>query len=276
MSPARHIHIEPPRGWSRFSLRELWEFKDLFLILTLRDVALRYKQTVLGLVWVVLQPLAAAVIFAVIFGRLARLPSDGLPYLPFVFAGTVPWNLFAQGIQRAGVSLIGDSNLISKVYFPRVMIPAASLTAVLADFGVGLAIMVALMAFYRIAPSGNLLLLPLMVILLLGLALGVALLLSALNVYYRDFVHATPFVLQVWLYASPVVYSSKLVPSRWRPLFALNPMVGIIDGFRWSFFGGGEGFPWLSAALSVVVGVLLLGIGVAVFGRVERRFADVV
>jgi lipopolysaccharide transport system permease protein len=276
MAVARHVHIEPPRGWSRFSMRELWDFRDLFLILTLRDVALRYKQTVLGVIWVVLQPLAAAAIFAVVFGRLARLPSDGLPYLPFVFAGTVPWNLFAQGIQRAGVSLIGDSNLISKVYFPRVMVPAASLTAVLADFSVGLVIMAALMAFYGIAPSANLLLLPVMVVMLLGIATGAALLLSALNVYYRDFVHATPFLLQVWLYASPVVYSSRLVPSRWRPVFALNPMVGIIDGFRWSFFGSGEGFPWLSTGLSAVVGLLLFGAGVAVFGRVERRFADVV
>jgi lipopolysaccharide transport system permease protein len=258
------------------SPRELWEFRDLFFILASRDVALRYKQTVLGLAWVVIQPVTAAVVFAVIFGRLAKLPSDGVPYFPFVFAGTVPWNFFASGVQRASVSLIGDANLISKVYFPRVIVPAASLTAVLADFGVGLAILASVLALFRIAPLANLLLIPLFVFLVFTAALGMALLLAGLNVHYRDFIHATPFVLQVWLYASPVVYSSNLLPPRWRPLFALNPLVGIIDGFRWSLFGSGQGFPWLSVGLSAAVGLALLGLGVAVFARVERRFADVV
>jgi lipopolysaccharide transport system permease protein len=254
----------------------MWEFRDLFLILAMRDVALRYKQTVLGLVWVVLQPLVAAVIFAVIFGRLAHLPSDGVPYFPFVFAGTVPWNLFANGVARASVSLIGDANLISKVYFPRVIVPAASLTAVLADFAVGLTILGAILGVYRVVPSANLFLLPFVVLLVFTLGLGIALILSALNVYYRDFVHATPFVLQVWLYASPVVYSSSIVPARWRPLFAVNPLVGIIDGFRWSLFGSGQGFPWTSVGLSVALATVLLALGLGVFGRVERRFADVI
>ncbi len=256
-------------------LGNLWHYRDLIVILTSRDVKLRYKQTALGIVWVILQPLIAALIFAVIFGRYAKLPSSGLPYLPFVFAGMLPWNLFAGALQRAGNSLISNSKLISKVYFPRMAIPVASSIAVLVDFFVALVVMLILLPLYGIPFSANLLLLPLLLVLTLVLAVGVSLFLSALNVYYRDFMYALPFVIQVWMYASPVVYSADLIPGPLRPFFAINPLVGVIDGFRWSLLGLGD-FPVTSLLISVVLGVILFVLGALVFQRVERNFADVI
>jgi lipopolysaccharide transport system permease protein len=267
--------VQPSRGWWVFPIGEAWRFRDLFLLLVRRDVALRYKQTVLGLIWVVLQPLLASTIFAVIFGRLARIPSDGVPYLPFVFAALVPWTLFSQGVQRAGVSVIGDANLVGKVYFPRVLLPAASVGAVLADVLVALGTLAVVAAVSGVAFTPRLLALPLALLLTLGLTLGVGLLVAALNVYYRDFVHAMPFVLQIGLYASPVVYSSRLVPERWRAFFGINPLVGVIDFFRWLWLPTG-GFPWPSVVASTLVSALLLFAGLLVFHRIERRFADVI
>ncbi len=262
-------------GWAALELGNLWRYRDLIVILTTRDVKLRYKQTALGVVWVILQPLVAALIFAVIFGRYAKLPSSGLPYLPFVFAGMLPWNLFAGALQRAGNSLISDSKLISKVYFPRMAIPVASSIAVLVDFFVALVVMLVLLPLYGIPFSLNLLLLPFLLALTLVLAIGVSLFLSALNVYYRDFMYALPFVIQVWMYASPVVYSADLIPGPLHSVFAVNPMVGVIDGFRWALLGLGD-FPALSLLISVVLGAILFVLGALVFQRVERNFADVI
>ncbi len=256
-------------------LGDLWRYRDLIVILITRDVKLRYKQTALGIVWVILQPLVAALIFAVIFGRYAKLPSAGVAYLPFVFAGMLPWNLFAGSLQRAGNSLISDSKLISKVYFPRMVIPVSSSIAVLVDFFVALVVMLVLLPIYAIPFSLNLLLLPFLLVLTLALAIGVSLFLSALNVYYRDFMYALPFLVQVWMYASPVVYSADLIPGALKGVFAINPMVGVIDGFRWALLSLGD-FPALSLLISVVMSVVLFILGALVFQRVERNFADVI
>lgn len=270
-----HIRIQPAKGWAALDLGDLWRYRDLISILMMRDVRLRYKQTALGIIWVILQPLVSSLIFAVIFGRFAGLPSDGIPYLPFVFAGMLPWNLFAGALQRAGNSLVADSRLISKVYFPRMAIPVASTGAVLVDFAVALIIMVALLVIYGIAFTPNLLLLPFLLALTLLISIGVSLLFSALNVYYRDFSYALPFLVQVWMYASPVVYSADIISGPLRYLYALNPMVGIINGFRFALLGTG-GFPTFDLAVSAIAGIVVFVIGALVFQRVERSFADVI
>ncbi len=271
----RHIQIKPARGWAALDLKELLQFRDLLVILTMRDVKLRYKQTALGVVWVILQPLVASLIFAVIFGRFANLPSDGIPYLLFVFAGMLPWNLFAGALQRAGNSLVGDSKLISKVYFPRMTIPIASSAAVLVDFAVALAVMLVLLLVQDWPLTWNIVLLPVLVIMLLLISVGVSLFISALNVYYRDFMYALPFVVQVWMYASPVVYSGDLIPEIVKPFYAINPLVGIIEGFRWALLGTGD-FPAGSLLISLVIGIVLFVAGGLVFQRVEQNFADVI
>ena len=271
----QRIRIQPANSWEGLHLSEVWSFRDLILILMMRDIKLRYKQTALGVIWVVLQPLTASMIFAIIFGRFANLPSDGTPYLLYVFAGLLPWNLFAGALQRAGNSLISDARLISKVYFPRLIIPVASAAAVLVDFVVGVAVMVALLAFYAVPITVNFLALPLVLTIAFLLAVGVSLFFSALNVYYRDFMYALPFFVQIWMYASPVVYSVSLIPGSLRFVYALNPMVGVIDGFRWSLLGTGE-FPLLSLSVSFGFALLVFVAGALVFQRVERSFADVV
>lgn len=270
-----HIHIQPARGWAALELGQLWGFRDLLYMLALRDIKLRYKQTVLGITWVILQPLIASLIFAVIFGRFANLPSDNMPYLLFVYAGMLPWNLFSGALQRAGNSLIVDSRLISKVYFPRITIPIASTLAVLLDTVVAFIVMVGLILVYHVPLSLNLFALPLLFLLTLLISIGVSLFFSALNVYYRDFMFALPFLIQVWMYASPVVYSTKLIPSAFKLFYIINPMVGIIEGFRWSLLGQGD-FPALSIGVSVIISLILFIGGAYVFQRVERNFADVI
>lgn len=265
--------IRPRTGFSALDLRELWAYRDLLLLLAGRDVRLRYRQTALGVVWVVLQPLAAALIFAAIFGRLAAMPSDGSPYLLFAFAGLLPWNLVSGTIQRASASLIGESRLISKVYFPRLLIPLSSTGAVLIDFAVTLAVMAALLAIYRVPLTSQLAALPLLLVLACALATGIGLWVSALNVRYRDFMYAVPFLVQLWLYASPIAYAESLVPLRYRPLFRLNPMVGVVDGFRWSLLGKPSA-DWSAVGIAAVASAVLLGSGAYVFRRVERGFAD--
>ncbi len=274
-SQTRHVEIKPSSGWAALQLKDLWQFRDLLVILMMRDVKLRYKQTALGVVWVILQPLIASLIFAIIFGRFAGLPSSGVPYLLFVYAGMLPWNLFAGALQRAGNSLVGDSKLISKVYFPRMVIPVASSAAVLVDFGVALVVMFALLLIEQWQLTPNVLAVPFLLVLLLVISIGVSLFISALNVYYRDFMYALPFVIQVWMYASPVVYSADLIPNLVKPFYAINPLVGIIDGFRWALLGIGD-FPAVSLALSLVIAIVLFVAGGLVFQRVEQNFADVI
>ncbi len=270
--PLPKVVIEPTGG--AFEWLELWRSRDLFLILAERDIRLRYRQTALGVIWVILQPLATALIFAAIFGLFAKLPSDGQPYLLFVFAAMLPWNLFSAGVQRAGNSLITDARLITKIYFPRPVIPIASVSAVLLDFAVAGLVMLVLMLVYGTPFSPALLALPPLVVVTLAITVGMSLFFSALNVYYRDFSYALPFVIQAWIYVSPVVYASSIVPDRWRLLYGLNPLVGVIDGFRWAILGGPV--PMATLVESVVIATLMLVVGAFVFKRVERSFADVI
>jgi lipopolysaccharide transport system permease protein len=269
------IRIEPPGKLGDLNLREIWAFRDLVAILTMRDVKLRYKQTVLGVAWVILQPLVAALIFAIVFGWFAKFPSQGVAYLPFVFAGLLPWGLFAGAVQRAGNSLITDSKLITKVYFPRMVIPLSSVISVCIDFVVSFIVMVALLVLYRIPLTWQLLSLPFIIAVTILIASGVSLYISALNVYYRDFMYALPFLIQVWMYASPIVYPVDIVPTQFKSIYALNPLVGIIEAFRWALLGL-DVFPTLAFGVSVGVGLLLIWSGTLFFRRIEHNFADVV
>jgi lipopolysaccharide transport system permease protein len=268
------VVIRATHGWSALNLSELWKYRDLLWMLAGRDVKLRYKQTALGIAWVILQPLVAALIFTVIFGTFGGMPSDGSPYVLFVLNGLLPWNFFAGALQRAGNSLIADARLISKVYFPRLLIPLASTAAVLIDFAVTLAVFGGLMVVFRVPWTWRLLALPLFLALTVVTAVGVSLWLSALNVQYRDFMYALPFLVQIWMYASPVVYATSLIPEQWRALYSLNPAVGLIEGFRWSLLGSNTLEPaMLAAALAGAVTSLVSG--AYVFRRIERGFADV-
>lgn len=269
------IVIQPQRGRLGLNLREIWDYRDLLLILADRDVKLRYKQTLLGVAWVILQPLATAIIFTVVFGNFARLPSDGLPYILFVFAGLLPWNLFSASLSRAGGSLVGSASLISKVYFPRVLVPLASVGAILIDFAVAFVVLIILMAFYRIAPSARMLTIPVFLLLALLTAMGVSLLISALSVYYRDFLFALPFLIQFWTYASPVAYAMSIVPEQWRWIFSLNPAVAFIEGFRWALLGS-NGLTWEMIVISTLSSIVFFIGGLVVFRRIERGFADVI
>ena len=268
--------IRPTRGWAALNMGDLWRYRDLLLILAGRDVKLRYKQTLLGVTWVILQPLLTALIFTVIFGNFAKMPSDGMPYMLFTFAGLLPWNLFAQSLQRAGNSLVGSTAMITKVYFPRMSIPVASTGAVLVDFGVSLAVFVVLMVVYQVVPTWRLLTLPFFLMLTLVTAVGVSLWLSALSVYYRDFMYAIPFIIMAWMYASPVAYAASIVPERWRLLYSLNPAMGFIEGFRWALLGGESPLTVQMVAISTLGALVAFVSGAFIFRRIERGFADVI
>lgn len=273
--PGYHVRIKPASTWADLPFRELWRFRDLLVTLTLRDVRLRYKQTFIGVAWVVLQPLLASLIFAFVFGRVAGLTSGDVPYVAFVFAGMLPWNAFAGALQRAGGSLVASAQLISKVYFPRLIIPLAATLGVLVDFVVALVVMLIILLISGHGLSLNLLAIPALLVLTLLNAAAVGTLISALSVYYRDFTYALPFIIQAWFFASPVVYSVDIIEGPLRPLYLLNPMVGIIAGFRWAFFGDGA-FPVELVAISAAFSVIFLAISLTVFQRVEQHFADVV
>ncbi len=269
------IVIQPSRGWAALNLRDLWEYRELLYFLTWRDVKVRYKQSALGVAWAVLQPLLTMVIFSVIFGRLARLPSEGIPYPLFSYAALLPWQLFAGSLQRAGASLVGSAHLLTKVYFPRLIIPLAAVGAVVVDFGIALVVFAGLMAWYGVVPGVAALTLPLLILLALATALAVSLWLSALNVQYRDVQHAIPFLVQAWMYASPVAYSAGLIPGGpWRILYGLNPMAGVIQGFRWALLGGEP--PDELFVVSVGMVLVLLVSGLFYFRRMEKTFADVI
>jgi lipopolysaccharide transport system permease protein len=239
-------------------------------------VKLRYKQTILGVAWVILQPLVTALIFTVVFGNFAKLPSDGVPYMLFTFAGLLPWNLFSQSLQRAGNSLVGSSQMISKVYFPRMAIPLASTGSVLIDFLVSLVVFVVLMVVFQVTPTWRILTLPFFLLLALVTAVGVSLWLSALSVYYRDFMFAMPFVIQAWMYASPVAYAASVVPEKWRLLYSLNPAIGFVEGFRWALLGGAGPLTVQMVLVSALGAIVAFVSGAFVFRRIERGFADVI
>jgi lipopolysaccharide transport system permease protein len=272
----RVLILEPGRA-ERHYWSDLWHYRELFAILAWRDVSVRYKQTVIGVTWAVVRPFVTMVVFTVIFGRLAKLPSDGsAPYPILVFAGMLPWFLFSSILSEASASLIGNANLISKVYFPRLVIPAASAVVALADFVVNLAMLAVLMVWFGFLPGWRIVLLPAFVALAVLASLGPALWITALNVKYRDFRYIIPFIVQFGLYLSPVGFSSSVVPDKWRFWYSLNPVVGVIDGFRWCLLGGQSPLYLPGFLLSLVVVALFLWFGVRYFRATERTFADIV
>jgi lipopolysaccharide transport system permease protein len=268
------IAIRPSGKWVALDLGSLWSYRELLYFLMWRDVKVRYKQTLLGAAWAVIQPLFAMAIFTLFFGRLAGVPSDGIPYPIFAYAGLLPWMFFSNAVTNSGNSLVGSSNLITKVYFPRMIIPAAAAGAGLVDFAIALLILVVLMIYYSIGATWNLLMFPALVFLTLLLALGVGMLMSGLNVKYRDIRHALPFVIQLWMFATPIVYPASLVPAKWRLVYALNPLTGIIEGYRCSLFG--TNFDWPSLATSAGITLAILIYSAYSFRRMEKSFADVV
>lgn len=273
--PKPLLKIRPTSGWAALNLAETWQFRDLLFTLAGRDLKLRYKQTALGVAWVVLQPLLAAGIFSFVFGAVADLPSDGVPYFVFSYAGLLGWNLFNNILSKSSGCLVGNSQLISKVFFPRLVLPLSTIPSSLVDFGIALALMAGLLATYGIAPGWGILLLPVWIALLIMLALGIGLVTAALTVSYRDVQYILPVFLQMLLYASPIAYAVSVVPARWRGVFFLNPLAGLLEAFRWSLLGRGHPSPWpLAYAAAVAAGVLLLG--AFSFKRMERKFADVI
>jgi len=264
--------IEPSSGWAPIGWRELWDYRELFGFLVWRDVKVRYKQTVLGGAWAVLQPLMAMATFSVLFGRWAKMPSDGVPYPLFAFAALLPWSFFANAVNAAAVSLVGNTHLISKVYFPRLLVSLSSLGSGLVDFAVALAVGLALCVFYGVPPSARMLLLPFVVVVAFVAAAGVGSFLAALCGVYRDVRYVVPLLMQLWMFASPVIYPSSLVLSTWRWLYQLNPLVGVIDGFRSALLG--LPVAWSALASAAVVSVAVAWIGAGYFCRVERRVAD--
>lgn len=267
--------IRQTKGWKLLDLRELWAYRELMYFLTLRDIQVRYKQTVIGIAWAVLQPLAMMVVFTLFFGKLANIPSDGLPYPLFALAGLLPWQLFSRAISESTGSLITDQRLITRVYFPRVIVPIATTLAALADFAISALLFVGLLLAFGFSPGPAVLWMPAFVLLALVTTLGIGFWLSALNVEFRDVAHIVPFLNQLWLFITPVVYPSSLVPSSWRTLYGLNPMAGVVEGFRWALLGAGEG-PSRMMAVSSLVAVGLFVSGMAWFRRRERTFVDTI
>lgn len=274
MQSLQEIVIEPRKSWFDFKGKELWQYRELLRFLTVRDIKVRYKQTVLGGLWAILQPFMSMLIFTIFFGKLAKIPSDNLPYPIFVYAALLPWQFFSNGISNAGNSLVASSNLISKVYFPRIIIPAASLGAGLLDFIIASFILFIMMFYYGIFPGLSILFLPLLLFGVIIATLGVGMFLSALNVAYRDFRYVIPFLVQFWLFATPVIYPVSIVPQSWRWLINLNPMAGLITAFRSSILN--ESIPWADLSISFSVSIFLFILGLISFSRMERRFADVI
>ena len=274
---SEHILILEPGRAEKNYWTDLWRYRELFLILAWRDVAVRYKQTIIGVAWAVIRPFLTVVVFTVIFGKLAGLPSDGtVPYALMVFAGMLPWYLFATSLGEASNSLVTNANLISKVYFPRLIVPCATVVVSLIDFLISFVILAGMMLWYRFSPSPQILLLPLFIVLALLASIGPGLWITSLNVKYRDFRYVIPFIVQFGLYVSPVGFSSSVVPEKWRLLYNLNPMVGVIDGFRWCILGGDSPLYWPGFLVSLAIVAFFLWLGVSRFRRMEKTFADII
>jgi len=269
------VKIRPAQGWVALRLRDLWAYRELLYFLTWRDIKVRYKQTLLGVAWAVIQPLATMLLFTLFFGKLAKVPSDGIPYPIFAYAGLLPWTFFSNAVTGSGNSLVGSSNLITKVYFPRMIIPGAAVTAGLVDFAIAFVILIALMVYYGVSLTVNLFALPLLVVLTALLALGVGMWLSALNVKYRDVRYALPFLIQLWMFASPIIYPASMMPQKWRWVLWLNPLSAIIEGYRAALLGR-TAFPWSALALSGLITLAVLVYSAYSFRRMERTFADIV
>lgn len=269
------IVIRPPHGWVSLDLGDMWHYRELLFFLSWRDIKVRYKQTILGIAWALLQPLLTMFLFSLIFGKLAGLPSEGVPYPIFTYTALLPWQLFAYALTMSSTSLVTDQSLITKVYFPRLVIPISSVIAGLLDFGLSLLVLLTMLVLYRIPLTARLLMLPLLVVLALLSAIAVGLWLAALNVQYRDVRYTLPFLTQFWMYATPIAYSITLIPERWRIIYSLNPMVGVVEGFRWAILGSSYSVGPVILVSSAVVLALLLG-GLVYFKRMEDSFADVI
>jgi len=266
--------ITASKGWKVLDLKELWAYRGLMVVLTLRDIKVRYKQTVLGAAWAIIQPLTIMLVFSVIFGNLAEIPSEGFPYPVFVYAALLPWIFFANALTTSGSSLVNSSNLVSKVYFPRLIIPLSAVAGGLVDLLISSAILLLLVVYFDIPWTTNLVMAPFLILGVVLTAFGVGAILSALTVSYRDFRFIAPFLVQTWMYLTPVVYGVGFIPERWRWLLSLNPMTGYVEGFRAAFLG--KPFAWDSLLISFILSLLILLVGVGYFGKVERRFSDVI
>ena len=269
------IRIRPSRGWVSLGLRELWEYRELLYFLTWRDIKVRYKQTVLGAAWAIIQPFFTMVVFSLFFGRLAQIPSDGIPYPIFSYTALVPWTFFANGLSQSSNSLVGSANLITKIYFPRLAVPISSILSGVVDFVLAFGVLLVMMIFYGMMPTIDVLWLPFFLLLALVTALGIGLWLAAMNVEFRDVRYVVPFLTQFWLFATPIAYPSSLLSEPWRTLYGLNPMVGVVEGFRWALLGTSTA-PGPVVIVSTLVALALLVSGAFYFRRMERTFADVV
>jgi lipopolysaccharide transport system permease protein len=269
------LTITADRSWARLDLRELWEYRELLFFLAIRDIKVRYKQTVFGVAWAIIQPFFTMLVFSLFFGRLAKIPSDGVPYPLFSYAALVPWSFFANAVSQSADSLVGSANLISKVYFPRIIVPLAVMISCAVDFAVAFSLMVGMMVYFQVLPTLHIIWLPGLLLLALITALGAGLWLSALNVQFRDVRYVLPFLMQFWLFVTPVVYPSSLLPEPWRTLYGINPMAGVVEGFRWALLGTATA-PGFIIAFSAFFALFFLAGGIWYFHRMERVFADII
>jgi lipopolysaccharide transport system permease protein len=269
-----HVHIEPKTKWLTFPFRELWLYRELLFFLTWRDIKIRYQQTVLGFAWAILQPVLTMIVFSVFFGKLAKIDSEGIPYPIFNYTALLPWQFFEQSITNSANSLVMNSNMITKVFFPRLFVPISNVFSSLVDFFVAFSVLIAMMVFYKVTPTTGIVLLPAFLLLAFITSLGVGFWLSALNVKYRDVRYIVPFLTRFWFFGTPIAYSSKLLNEPWRTLYGLNPMVGVVEGFRWALLGTAP--PQSTILLSILIALAIFFSGLFYFNRVEKSFADVI
>lgn len=267
--------IRPDRGWLDLDLGAVWRFRELLTVLVMRDLQVLYKQALLGAGWAILQPVFAVIIFSIIFGYIVKMPSEGVPYPLFAFAGVLPWTYFAEAVRRSGVGLVTDSELVRKIYFPRLIMPLANVVSPLVDFCIAFCVLLVVMLFYGIMPNAKMLLIPFLMAITALLALSIGLWLAPINVRFRDIKHTLPFMIQIWMYATPIVYPLSIVPQEWQMLYSLNPMVGVIEGFRWAVFDKGDP-NFMALGMSAGIIVVLMAGGLIFFRRMERTFADVI
>ena len=268
------IHIQPAVRWRMLDYRELWRYRELASALMVRDIKVRYRQTMIGLAWAVLKPVLTMIVFTIVFSHIVKVSSDGYPYPVFLYAALLPWQFFSNALGSAANSVLGSSGLITRVYFPRLIIPVAAVGACVVDMVVSMAVLITLMLAYRVAPTSNLLMVPVLLLMVTLAALGVGILVAALSVAFRDFIHLLPFALQLWLFLTPVVYSASIIPSLWHWLALINPMTGLTEGFRSAFLG--SPFDFVALVVSALCAIAVFVVGVLVFERVERGFADVI
>ncbi len=270
------VILRPARGWSLINLRDLWNYRELIFFMTWRDLKVRYKQTILGIGWAVIKPFMTMIVFSIFFGKLAAMPSDGIPYPIFSYSGLLAWELFSGAVSSASRSLVTNAHMITKIYFPRIILPLSSVLSGVVDFLIAFVILIGMMIYYHITPTVNIWTLPVFVLLTLITAMGVGLWLAALNVLYRDVNYITPFLTQFWLFITPIVYPASMLSQKWQIIYALNPMVGVVEAFRWALLGGGRAAPGMTMIISASVSIILLITGLLYFRKTERLFADMV